>query len=154
MFRYAVTIAMHTETCALGLITGHDTNYHYRTQESLQETGNKFNLFEWRRIDHYPLLEKGKLKCDLHCQGHFALEKVIFINPAFVILNYDYKPLENQFVFQTAPFLLELVKYLYQYIDSHISQIKKYKKQVSLLVKKVDVCIYFVVYIKHKYYNQ
>ena len=136
---YAVTLGMHTETCALGIITGHNTNLHYRTKRELKTTGNKEKIFEWRRIDHWPLLEKGKLRCDLEEQGHFALEKIIFVCPAFVIINYDYAPLKNQVVFQSAPFLLELVKYLYTFIDAHVAKIEHYKKQISLLSLKVKV---------------
>ena len=97
------------------------------------------NVFEWHPVEHMPLLALGKLAAAKKATGHVPLKDCVFITPTYILINYQYRPLENQFLFGLSEIHLKILKLSFDYIDRNRTQVDILKRENALLTQKIQV---------------
>lgn len=133
----ASTVIIYPYHGCLAMITAHNTDFHYKRKRKMLNDIDDKKVFEYRPIDHMPLLADGVLASSKDHTGHLATKDFMILSPALLIINHNYHRRTNQIMFQQTPVLLKVIQELIKYTDTA-------RKELDVLQTKVKVCIFFI----------
>ena len=114
------------------MITAHNTDFHYKRKRKMLNDIDDLKVFEYRAIDHMPLLANGVLHSNKQHTGHLSTKDFIILSPALLIINNNFHRRTNQIMFQQTPVLLKVIEELIKYSDTA-------RDELHILEKKIQV---------------
>ena len=138
--RYTASlVGFHKRLHRFGVITAHNTDFHYKDRRPLSVDYHSRRFYEWHPLDIFQLVHKQKIQSVKKFTGHIKLSDFAFIAPSHLIINYKFQPLSNQFIFNSPKVLITIIDHLHESVLIQEKKIAKLEAQLQLVTLKLQV---------------